>query len=413
VTFVGLLVALLLASAAGAAEHHITRVQVSNSSTEPSIRFEIDLARAVDNDTRLRVSIDADRNPATGANGIDYALDWTGPNAILLEADGRTVRKSSGGSLSYGGQGETRVSLWVTHPDIASWGSFDFYVFIDRSTAPPQHWSKFPLTAGTTRWRYPDDGDADSFPDTYDHPGESFPAVARARPGVLGNPWAVPTARIARAATSETTFLKFTEPVPLAAGGVLGIGALLGLAFLLSRARAATEAARRGTDATPARASPFRLPEYDRKVWIEGGLLIIPLTLAGLLAALFAGNPNDGEATRPAWEASDLVVTFGTGIWLFVVPGTAIYFERVNSRYRARSPDTQGDRSQGRALAITALVLATLLAGPLALVIDYFAWRRIAASGVRYASGAAVAAVACVAGVIGSILWAMHLAGNL
>jgi hypothetical protein len=120
------------------------------------------------------------------------------------------------------------------------------------------------------------------------------------------------------------------------------------------------------------------------------------------------GDPANGEFdTALSWDStSEILLALGSGVWIVVLPWTAIYFERVNARYR-RGGTGHGDNSKtpGFALAVIALVLGILGAGPVALAFAVIAWLRIRKSGTGYARGVATAVTAAFAGAVGFVVW--------
>jgi hypothetical protein len=98
----------------------------------------------------------------------------------------------------------------------------------------------------------------------------------------------------------------------------------------------------------------------------------------GLTGLLFGDPPNGEFDTALAWDSvSQLVGAIAIGVWLWVLPWTAIYFEQVNTRHRSQVSNRSDGKKPGFAIAITALVLGLFFTGPVALAVDFFAWRRI------------------------------------
>lgn len=150
-------------------------------------------------------------------------------------------------------------------------------------------------------------------------------------------------------------------------------------------------------------APSFRPPHYERRVWIKWALwtalVIAPVgAFLGLLGA-------ETEA--------DIPLAALVGAWVFVAPWSAIYFERTNTRYRWALDPSVGPQAPGFGLAVWALVLGCLFLGPIALVLAYFAWKRIGATDTPYARGAATAAVATTSGAITTIGFLLTLVGGL
>ena len=156
------------------------------------------------------------------------------------------------------------------------------------------------------------------------------------------------------------------------------------------------------------RGTQFRLPDYGRGVWRRWIVLtVLVFVPVGALTGLLFGDPANGEwDTALAWHSWwRVLLGVGLGVWIWVLPWTAIYFEKVNRRCRVETGSLGDGKAPGFALAITALVLGILQAGPVALAVDYVAWRRISSTRIRLARGAATAFVAAVAGTEGLIVW--------
>lgn len=147
---------------------------------------------------------------------------------------------------------------------------------------------------------------------------------------------------------------------------------------------------------------PFRRPHYERRVWVKWALwTVLVFVPVGGFAGLFGAETE-----------ADIPAAAFVGALLFVIPWSAIYFEKTNTRYRwARDPNV-GPESPGFTLAVWALVLACFV-GPLGLVLAYFAWQTIGATGVPYARGAATAAIATIIGAIETLGWVLALLGGL
>ena len=123
------LAALLLAAPGTAADANIDKVVVSRG-FDGVIQFWIEFAEPItlDDGTTVQVAIDADRNPETGNDGIDYALDWTGSASLLSAVDGEEV-ESRPDSLGFEHDGDV-VTLSIAAEDIGSADRFDFYAFV-------------------------------------------------------------------------------------------------------------------------------------------------------------------------------------------------------------------------------------------------------------------------------------------
>jgi hypothetical protein len=150
-----------------------------------------------------------------------------------------------------------------------------------------------------------------------------------------------------------------------------------------------------GSDATGrgSRRLGVRFPKYKGRVWLTWGVVTVLLVVpVGALTGLLFGDPANGKLdTALAWGSTqELIRQLLIGVWLWVVAWTAIYFEVVNSRYRARVVGRTSSKTPGFALAVTALVLATFFVVPVAIVLAFVAWWRISATGTRYARGSAV-----------------------
>ena len=151
----------------------------------------------------------------------------------------------------------------------------------------------------------------------------------------------------------------------------------------------------------------LRRPRYERRVWLKWlGLTVLVFVPAGALLGLLMPVLEYGVFPRveppPAdWDSPrELAKMVPVGIWLVVVPWTAIYFERVNTRYRSVDGGASS-KTPGFGLAVTALVLATLFfLWPVTAAVAAVAWWRISATGTRYARGSAMVATASVGAVL-------------
>jgi hypothetical protein len=227
------LAALLVPAPALASRPNLERVTVSRSADQ-RVTFRIEFARPVElrHDTTVQIAIDADRDPATGIDGLDYSLDWTetvlssadvkipdelegelrdmiirlGESYSLLTAiDGEAV-ESHPHSLKFSHNGDL-VTFSIAAADIGDAQQFDFYAFIEQGGALDEAPSHVLFSAGASPWTYPQDGIPardDSYPtQTYEDPTD--------------------------ATLSENTPL-FLVVVGAVLGAVLGIGALLAIA---------------------------------------------------------------------------------------------------------------------------------------------------------------------------------------
>ena len=158
----------------------------------------------------------------------------------------------------------------------------------------------------------------------------------------------------------------------------------------------------------------------SRGIWLKWlGLTLLVFVPAGALLGLLMPVLEYGVFPRveppPAdWDSPrELAKMVPVGIWLVVVPWTAIYFERVNTRYRSVDGGANS-KTPGFGLAVTALVLATLFLWPVTAAVAAVAWWRISATGTRYARGSAMVATASVGAVVaagilvGSSSWPSH-----
>ena len=142
-----------------------------------------------------------------------------------------------------------------------------------------------------------------------------------------------------------------------------------------------------------------RLPEYESRVWLKWValtvLVFVPIgALTGpLMPYLEYGVLPRLEPPPENWDSrQELLWWVPIGIWLWVVPWTAIYFENVNTRYRVRVGGHARAKTPGFGLAVTALVFSTLFVVPIGVAIACVAWWRISATGNRYARGSATVA---------------------
>ena len=155
---------------ADAARPDIERVTVSRDEDD-RLAFKLFFADPVivDPDDQIQVAIDADRDPGTGVDGLDYSLDQTGPlfgpeRATLLTAvDGEPVA-SSPRELRFdyeeAGYGFSAKSTTFSVPAsvIGDPARFDFYVFIRVDGQLDEAPSHVLFSAGSLPWTYPKDG---------------------------------------------------------------------------------------------------------------------------------------------------------------------------------------------------------------------------------------------------------------
>jgi hypothetical protein len=166
-----------------------------------------------------------------------------------------------------------------------------------------------------------------------------------------------------------------------------------------------------------------RFPKYAGRVWLTWValtvLVVVPIgALTGILMPVLEYGVFPRLEPPPAnWDSpQELVKGVPIGVWIVVATWTAIYFEKVNSRYRDRVVGSTGSKPPGFGLAVTALVFAVVGGStggwaflPVAVVVAAVAWWRISATGTRYARGSATAATTfasvavAVAVVVGSV----------
>jgi hypothetical protein len=145
------------------------------------------------------------------------------------------------------------------------------------------------------------------------------------------------------------------------------------------------------------------LPAYGWLVWL-GWIALMVLLVAPVTALFLFDDPSEGNAGE----------TVAVGTWIFVLGGTAGYFEFVNKRVSRAAGLTQ--KSEGLTLAVAALGVGMFLdgiGGPPALALAFLAWRRIRKAGTPIAEGAATTAVAFFAGVVETLYLMLVLTGVL
>lgn len=179
-----LLAALLVPATVSAARPNLERVVVSRTPDE-RVTFRIEFAEpvALRHDTTVQIAIDADRDPATGIDGLDYSLDWREsaqssadltipaevegelrdtiiglmkPYALLTAVDGEVV-ESHPRSLTFSHDNSV-VTFSIGAADIASAERFDFYAFIEQDGELDEAPSHVLFSAGAKPWTYPRDG---------------------------------------------------------------------------------------------------------------------------------------------------------------------------------------------------------------------------------------------------------------
>jgi hypothetical protein len=174
VVVLAVLTTLAAPSPARAARPNIERVFVS-AGDDGRLRFRIAFAApvALDPDDTVQVAIDADRDYATGVDGLEYSLDWTGSVALLTAVDGEQV-ESHPSSLRFTrtgtSAGSSAVTFSIRAAAIGSPPRFDFYVFIEKDGDLDEAPSHVVFSAGSKPWTYPkhDEAARDAYPpETY------------------------------------------------------------------------------------------------------------------------------------------------------------------------------------------------------------------------------------------------------
>jgi hypothetical protein len=165
---------------ADAARPDIERVIVSRDEDD-RVTFKLFFAEPVfvESDDQIQVAIDADRDPGTGVDGLDYSLDQSGAlfagedfAALLTAVDGKPVASYPDelrfdydeGALGYGFS-VSSVTFSVPSSLIGEPARFDFYVFIRVDGELDEAPSHVLFSAGDLPWTYPkgrapDAGDA-------------------------------------------------------------------------------------------------------------------------------------------------------------------------------------------------------------------------------------------------------------
>ena len=182
--FALLLVATLALAApplADAARPDIERVTVSRDEDD-RLTFKLSFVDPViiEADDRIQVAIDADRDPGTGVDGLDYSLDQPGPlyrgedDATLLTAvDGEPIA-SNPPELRFDYEEANDYGFFVSSVTFSLPSSvigdparFDFYVFIRVDGQLDEAPSHVLFSADALPWTYPKDGTPDV--------GEAYP----------------------------------------------------------------------------------------------------------------------------------------------------------------------------------------------------------------------------------------------
>ena len=161
------------------ARPNIDRVTVSRDHQD-RLTFRIFFASPVGLDPKdqLQVAIDADRDPSTGVDGLDYSLDQSGSligvddDRLLTAVDGEPV-ESNPPELRFdyepAGFGFTASSATFSVPAslIGDPARFDFYVFIRVDGELDEAPSHVLFAAGDLPWTYPREGEPSA--------GEAYP----------------------------------------------------------------------------------------------------------------------------------------------------------------------------------------------------------------------------------------------
>jgi len=167
--------ALGIPAVAQAEPPNIERVTVSRD-THDRLTFRIFFATPVlvDPDDQIQVAIDADRDPGTGVDGLDYSLDEAGPllgeeHALLPTAvDGKPVASSppelrfSQQAAGPYGFSTSRVAFSVPASMIGDPDRFDFYVFIRVDGELDEAPSHVLFSAASSPWTYPSAGEPET-----------------------------------------------------------------------------------------------------------------------------------------------------------------------------------------------------------------------------------------------------------
>lgn len=178
------LAVLLIPATAAAGRPNLERVVVSRT-PDQRVSFRIEFAEpvALRHDTTVQIAIDADRDPDTGIDGLDYSLDWretvvsgadvsipedaadalreaiTGwskPFALLTAVDGEAV-ESHPRSLTFSHDDDV-VTFSIAAADIGGTERFDFYAFVEQDGKLDEAPSHVLFSAGAVPWTYPREG---------------------------------------------------------------------------------------------------------------------------------------------------------------------------------------------------------------------------------------------------------------
>jgi hypothetical protein len=204
----GMAIASLIAPAASwAARPDLERVVVSrDEGGRVTFRVEFAAPLALSLDDTVQIAIDADRDPGTGIDGLDYSLDWSFGSAALLTAIDGEPEPSHPSSFHFtkepGGFQTTAMTFSIAADDIGSPRRFDFYAFVEKDAELDEAPSHVLFSAGSAPWTYPTNE-----PET----GETYPTETY----VDGSDFTL----------SERGGLFLA----LVVGGLLGVGAILGL----------------------------------------------------------------------------------------------------------------------------------------------------------------------------------------
>ena len=178
-----LMAALVVPAAVWAAPPNLERVVVSRT-PDRRVTFRLEFAEpvALRHDTVVQIAIDADRDPETGIDGLDYSLDWresvvssadlsipedvarelrdaltdlTKPYVLLTAVEGEPV-ESHPRSLTFS-HADDVVTFSIAAADIGGTERFDFYAFIEQDGELDEAPSHVLFSAGAAPWTYPRD----------------------------------------------------------------------------------------------------------------------------------------------------------------------------------------------------------------------------------------------------------------
>jgi hypothetical protein len=120
---------------------------------------------------QVQVAIDADRDVATGIDGLDYSLDWSFGSASLLTAVGGEPEPSYPPSFRVTKEGDdflpSGMTFSIAAADIGDPKRFDFYAFVEKDGELDEAPSHVVVSAGSAPWTYPTNGAP--------APGEPYP----------------------------------------------------------------------------------------------------------------------------------------------------------------------------------------------------------------------------------------------